>query len=294
MMPPLIRALRIKQWTKNAVVLAPLLFAFGDQTQSCGLGDIATALGAALLFCMVSSGVYLANDVRDAPQDRKHPRKKNRPIASGDLAPGTALVMSALLLIVGLSGAFLLAVPFGYTALGYVGLQAAYTYLLKQLALVDLFVIALGFVLRALGGAAAIQVPVSPWLLMCTMLLALFLALCKRRHEKSSTNSEETRSSLSGYSIVLLDQLIAITASATAICYSLYTLWPDTVEKFGTNRLGFTIPLVLYGLFRYLDLVYRQEQGDRPEQILLTDPPILITCALYGLSVLLILWQAHV
>jgi len=280
--------MRPKQWTKNAVVLAAFIFALGDRQQGVAISAIWTAIGAALLFCLASSAVYLFNDVRDLPQDRLHPKKKLRPIAAGELPVPVALGMSAILLIAALQGAWLVSRDLALVIGGYVALQIVYTLALKKVALVDIFMIAGGFVLRALAGAVAIRATISPWLLLCTLLLALFLALCKRRHEKVvlSDVAGATRESMGQYDERLLDQLIAIVSAATLVCYALYTLWPDTVQKFGTAKLGLTIPFVIFGLFRYLDIVYRHEKGDRPEQILLTDVPLLADLFLYGLTVL--------
>ncbi len=287
----LLRALRVTQWTKNAVVFAAFIFALGDPGQGITIAHIAWVLPAALLFCLVSSGIYLLNDVRDIEYDRKHPTKKRRPVASGELPIPTALLLSAVLLLAGLTGGWILSPPFFTALAAYAGLQVVYTFGLKQIALIDIFVIAGGFVLRALAGALVIEVTISPWLLLCALLLALFLGLCKRRHEKVVLNeiADTTRASMVQYDERLLDQLIAIVSAATIVSYALYTLWPDTVDKFGTTGLGFTIPFVIFGLFRYLDLVYRHEQGGRPEKILLTDKPLLINIALYGLTVLLVL-----
>lgn len=283
-----VRAMRPKQWTKNAVVLAAFVFALGDRQQGVAPSTIWKAIEAALLFCLASSAVYLFNDVRDLPQDRLHPKKRFRPIAAGELAVPAALGLSAALLGAGLAGAWLVSRDLALVIGGYVVLQLVYTLALKKIALVDIFVIAAGFVLRALAGAVAIRATISPWLLLCTLLLALFLALCKRRHEKVVLNdvAGATRESMGQYDERLLDQLIAIVSAATLVCYALYTLWPDTVQKFGTAKLGLTIPFVIFGLFRYLDIVYRHEKGDRPEQILLTDVPLLVDLALYGLTVL--------
>jgi 4-hydroxybenzoate polyprenyltransferase len=198
------------------------------------------------------------------------------------------------LLLFGLAGAWMIGRELFAVVAGYLALQMVYTYGLKAVVFLDLFIIAAGFVLRALAGAVAIHVTISPWLLLCTLLLALFLALCKRRHEKVVLNDIEgqTRPSLRQYDERLPDQLIAIVGAATVVCYALYTLWPDTVAKFGTHRLGFTIPFVLFGIFRYLDLVYRHEEGGRPEQTLLTDPPLLVNIALYGATVVALLLLA--
>ena len=164
-----------------------------------------------------------------------------------------------------------------------------YALWLKRIALGDVIVISLGFVLRALAGAVVIHVVISPWLLLCAMLLALFLGLCKRRHEKVNLEGLGTRVALDGYHEQLLDMLITMMGASTLVCYSIYTLWPDTIAKFGTPWLGATIPFVVFGLFRYMDIVYRQEKGDRPEQILLTDLPLMADVAFYGATVLGIL-----
>ena len=285
----LIRLLRAKQWTKNAVVFAAFVFALGDQHQNLAAWELWKVCLAALAFSLVSSAVYIFNDLRDAPQDRLHPLKRRRPIAAGEIASGPAVGVAAALLAMGLGGAWRLGTDLLAVVGAYLVLQAAYTLGLKRVALVDVVVIALGFVLRALAGAVVIHVVISPWLLLCTLFLALFLGLCKRRHEKVNLAGTGTRAALDGYDERLLDLLIAMMGAAALVCYSIYTLWPETVAKFGTPWLGATIPFVVFGLFRYMDLVYRQEQGDRPEQILLTDGPLLADVALYGATVLWLL-----
>lgn len=285
-----LRLARPRQWTKNAVVLAALLFAFGDPTQALETGAGLRALMAALLFCLISSGIYAVNDARDVRPDRRHPDKRNRPVAAGEVSVAGALAWGAFWILSGLAGAVALDPRFAAVAATYVLLQMAYTFLLKRWALVDVFVIAFGFVLRAMAGAVVLHVRISPWLLLCTLVLALFLALCKRRSEKTraleAAGEEPTRDTLDRYDRRLLDQLIAITGSATVICYALYTQWPDTVTKFGTARLGLTIPFVLFGCFRYLHLVYRDGHGEKPEQVLLTDLPLLATLGLYVAALL--------
>ncbi len=286
----ILRALRPKQWTKNAVVLAPFVFALGDAAQPVKFGHVWLAAAAAATFCLVSSGIYVLNDIKDAPLDRAHPQKRHRPIAAGAISPRQGMVLSGLCLITGLSLGYSLQTDLGYTLLAYVALQTAYIFGLKHIALLDLLMIASGFVLRAIAGAVAIPVVLSPWLLVCTFLLALFLALCKRRQEKvGQAGATDTRPSLLHYDRVVLDQLIAVIASATLVSYTIYTLAAETQEKFGSARLGFTIPFVVFGLFRYLDLVYRAEKGERPEEVLLTDPPLLLCVALFGATVLLLL-----
>lgn len=286
----LLRALRPRQWTKNAVVFAAFVFALGDAGQEIVVANFWVVLYAAVCFCLVSSGIYLINDVRDVEADRLHPQKRHRPVAAGTVpAPLAVSTGVALIAASGCLGAALhreLAVVLCV----YVVLQLAYTFFLKHLAMIDLLVIASGFVLRAIAGAVAIGATVSAWLLVCTFLLAVFLALCKRRQEYVQGDIAEagarTRKSLAHYDERLLDQFIAVVASATLVSYVIYTLSPETVEKFGSPRLGFTIPFVLYGLFRYLMLVYRHDLGERPEQVLLTDAPMLVNLALYGVVVL--------
>jgi len=290
---PVILALRPSQWTKNLVVLAAFFFAFGDRTREVPLMlvNLASVIPAAILFCLVSGGIYLLNDIRDIEADRHHPVKRRRPIASGAVSVPLAARVAAACLGGGLGGAVLLSRPFAAVLLAYVLMQVVYSFGLKQVALVDIMVIASGFVLRAIAGAVVLpDVTISPWLLLCTFLLALFLALCKRRHEKRlvTDGGNRHRPTLEKYDKRLLDLLIAITASSTLVSYSIYTLWPRTVEKFGTSTLGFTIPFVVFGIFRYLDLAYRHERGDRPERILLTDLPLLLDLALYGCAVLVI------
>ncbi len=289
-----ILALRPNQWTKNGVVLAAFFFAFWDNFNrgEAEVSDLLLGVPAFLLFCLASSSIYLINDVRDAEADRHHPLKKHRPIASGRVLKKEAVVASLLLMCGALVGAAFLARYYFYTMLAYIAVQVLYTFLLKRIALVDVMVIAGGFVLRATAGAVVLpDASASPWLLICTFLLALFLGLCKRRHEKLSVENDETqqRESLQKYDERLLDQLIAVTSGATIVSYAIYTFWPETVAKFGTHALGFTVPFVVFGIFRYLDLVYRHDKGDRPEKILLTDAPLLVSIALYGLSVLAIL-----
>ena len=285
----LARLLRVKQWTKNAVVFAAFVFALGDRNQNLDAWELWKVCLAALAFSLVSSAVYIFNDLRDAPQDRLHPVKRRRPIAAGEVAPGPAAGVAAVLLAIGLGGAWRLGVDLAAVLGAYLVLQVAYTLGLKRIPLVDVIVISVGFVLRALAGAVVIHVVISPWLLLCAMLLALFLGLCKRRHEKVNLAGQGTRAALDGYDERLLDMLISMMGAASLVCYSIYTLWPDTVAKFGTPWLGATIPFVVFGLFRYMDIVYRQDKGDRPEQILLTDVPLMLDVALYGVAVLWIL-----
>ena len=286
-LPAWFRLMRPEQWTKNGLVLAACFFAYWDPQQHLreqGLRPYAISAAAAALFCLVSSGVYALNDWRDRVADRLHPVKRNRPVASGEISSKTALALSAGLLAAGILGS-LFSPPLCAVLAAYAALQLLYTFRLKHVPLVDVFVIAAGFVLRAVAGAAVLAARISPWLLLCTFLLALFLALCKRRQEKVTRNENEQRRSVRAYSAQLLDSLISITAAATIVSYSLYTLSPDTTRRFGTPLLGLTIPLVLFGVFRYLHLVYTSHAGERPEQVLLTDKAIIATILLYGMLV---------
>ena len=287
----LVRAMRPSQWTKNGVVLAAYFFARWDPSQqgnAAGWGALVSALAAVAAFCAASSAVYLINDIHDREADRAHPQKRSRPLASGTLAVAPAVLAAAVLAAAGVAAGFAINAGLGETILAYLGLQALYTYGLRQVALVDAFIIAIGFVIRAVAGAVAIDVRISPWLLLCAFLLALFLALCKRRHEKVRSESDEalTREALDGYDARVLDQAIAVVSAATVVSYALYTLSEETVKRFDTNRLGLTIPFVLFGILRYLDLVYRKGGGERPERVLLTDRVLIVTILLYGLTAL--------
>jgi 4-hydroxybenzoate polyprenyltransferase len=291
----IVRALRPSQWTKNLVVFAALFFSIGDRIhgQVPGLAQFlpqaAKAAAAAALFSLASSGIYLFNDIIDAEADRRHPLKRFRPIAAGRVSIGLAWVLAIVLAVGASAASWLFPRPMTMVIVGYAVLQIVYTLGLKHVPLIDILVIAAGFVLRAIAGGVALRVTISPWLLLCTFLLALFLALCKRRHELVILGgTADQRPSLVRYDERLLDQLIAIVSAATVVCYSIYTLSPETVDKFKTTKVGLTIPFVVFGIFRYLDLVYRLEKGDRPEKVLLTDVPILVNLALYGVAVLLI------
>lgn len=288
MLPAHLVALRPHQWTKNGLVFAAFFFALGDQGQDVGLPEFWRVLMATALFCLASSAVYLVNDVRDRELDRKHPTKRFRPIAAGSVQVRTALLMSAVLCVGSLVAAWWLSPKYLAVLAGYLVMQVAYTLYLKKIPLVDVVVIATGFILRAVAGAVAINVVISSWLLVCTFLLAAFLGLSKRRHEKVvlADLKATTRPSLEKTSGKLLDRLIMVTAGLAALAYSLYTVAPDTVLKFGSRKLAFTIPFVLLGLWRYFHLVYRREEGGRPEKVLLTDPPMIAIVLLYGATLL--------
>lgn len=281
---------RPEQWTKNLVVLAALIFA----EQLYHWPSLVAAGGAFALFCLLSGAVYLINDLVDLERDRKHPVKSRRPLAAGELAPGLAMAAVVLFAGAGMFAGFALGVRFGLSACLYFALMTGYSFFLKNIVLVDVLTVAFGFVLRAVAGALAIEVAFSNWLLTCTMLLALFLALSKRRHELTLLAGEasEHRRILGEYSPYLLDQLIVVVAASALISYALYTQAPETLAKFGTDRLIWTLPFVLYGIFRYLYLVHRKEQGGSPTTVLLNDRPILVTVALWAASIVMLIYHS--
>jgi 4-hydroxybenzoate polyprenyltransferase len=285
----LIVSLRPDQWTKNLIVFAALIFA----VQLFDPAALALASAAFLIFCGLSGAVYLINDVSDREADRLHPLKKTRPIASGALSPGAALTWAAVLIVVGLAAAFALRPMFGVAAASYVTLVIWYSRALKHVVIVDVMSIAIGFVLRAVAGGLVIGVPISDWLLVCTILGALFLGLAKRRHELTLLAEGATghRRILEEYDPYLLDQMIAVVAAATLVAYIIYCASPDTAEKFGTQWLVLTTPFPIYGIFRYLYLVHRKHGGGSPSDLLLRDRPLLGCVALWGLAIVLIIYR---
>lgn len=230
----------------------------------------------------------------DIEGDRLHPRKRLRPIASGQLQLRGAVAVAVVLGLSCLAASFRLGELFGLTALAYLLLNLAYSFQLKEVVIVDALSVSLGFVLRAVAGGLAVRVQISDWLLVCTLLLALFLALAKRRHELTSLNDQarEHRKILAEYSPYLLDQMIQIVGASCVTAYAFYTLAPETHEKYQTNALAWTIPFVIYGVFRYLYLVHRKEQGGSPTEILITDRPLLLTVALWALTIVAIVYAA--
>jgi len=286
-MMPLLKSLRPAQWTKNFFVFAGIIFSL----KLFELPLLVNVIYAFGIFCALSSAVYLINDLRDIEGDRLHPTKKFRPIASGQVSLPLAVGLALVLLFIGLVAAFLLSQGFALVALVYVILMILYSFLLRDIVILDVFSIAAGFVLRAVAGVVVIGVELSPWLIICTILLALFIALGKRRHELITLSAAGAhRRILDEYSSQLLDQLISVAAGSTVMAYTLYTLWPETITKFSTNKLVYSVPFVLYGIFRYLYLIYKKDQGGRPEKILLTDLPLMIDLALWILALMLIVY----
>ena len=284
----LVRALRPRQWTKNLIVLAGLIF--GERLLDPGA--VIDALVAFVVFCALSGVVYLVNDIRDRDADRLHPTKSRRPIASGALPVPTAIVWAAVLATAGLATAFSLSPAFGGVGLAYVGLLVVYSTWLKHVVILDVLTLAMGFVLRTWGGAVAVDVAMSHWLLLLVLLGALFLALSKRRAELVGLAGEATqhRPSLAEYSPDLLDQMVNVVTASTLLAYALYTIDPQTVARFGTDRLVWTVPFPLYGIFRYLYLVHRRSEGGDPSEILLSDRPLLACVALWGLAVIVLVY----
>lgn len=287
-LPPLIRAMRPLQWSKNSLVFAALLF----DRRVFELGPLWHSLAAAAVFCGVSSAIYLVNDVRDVEQDRLHPRKQSRPVATGDVSPGQAVRVAALLLAASLAVAVGVRPEFALVIVAYVALMLAYSYGLKRLVILDVFAIASGFVLRAAGGAVAISVPISPWLYVCTALGALLIGFGKRRNElvMLEAGAGQHRANLEDYSLPMLDQIIAIVSAAVLISYSLYTFDASNVPD--SRAMMLTIPFVAYGLFRYLYLIYRRGEGGSPELLLLKDPGLITVIIGWVAASLAILYLA--
>ena len=281
-MIPLLRTMRPHEWIKNAFVLAALIFSKHvfdpDYFLRGGL--------AFVCFCLISGAVYLFNDIKDRENDRQHPQKRHRPIASGALRVPVAAGAAIILTLVALSGGFYLHPHFGIVLLIYAGQNVAYTLYLKHVVILDVMIIATGFLLRAIGGALAIQVAISSWFILCTMLLALFLGFVKRRQELLllEEGAGSHRRILEEYTPQFLDQVIAVVTSGSLVAYALYTMSPEVTEKLGTDHLNLTIPFVIYGMLRYLYLVYNKGRGGNPASTILGDLPLLIACALWLLT----------
>jgi len=284
----LLLSLRPEQWTKNLIVFAALIF--GQR-----LFDPAAAgrsLAAFFIFCALSGVVYLLNDVSDREADRLHPVKRHRPIPAGEVSASSALSVAAVLAVAALVAAFWLRPAFGWTAVAYLALFVGYSRVLKHVVILDVLTIAIGFVLRAAAGAVAISVPISQWLLVCTILLALFLGLSKRRHELTLLADSATghRKILEEYNPYLLDQMIGVVTASTLVAYIIYCTSPETTDKFGTANLVLTTPFPIYGIFRYLYLVHQRGAGS-PSEVLLTDRPLVACIALWGLAVIAIIYR---
>lgn len=285
----LLTSLRPAQWTKNLLVFAGLLF--GRRLfEPVAVGRAAAAFA---IFCVLSGVVYLINDVADRESDRRHPLKARRPVASGALPIPVAIGWAVALGGLGLACAFALGARFFAVAIAYLALLVFYSWPLKHIVIIDVLTISVGFVLRAVAGAVVVNVDISHWLLLCTILLALFISLAKRRHELVLLAGGATshRPILTEYSPYLLDQMIGVVTASTLMAYVLYTISAETQQKFGTQWLGLTIPFPLYGIFRYLYLVHRREGGGSPADLLLTDRPLLLCVACWVVAVVLIIYR---
>jgi len=284
----LLTSLRPEQWSKNLIVFAAALFG-GQLTNPAA---IAAAGATFVIFCALSGAVYLFNDVADRDADRRHPLKRDRPIASGALAPAVAMTVGAVLGLGAMAAAAAMHPLLAMAAGAYFALLLSYSFLLKHLVIIDALTIAGGFVLRAAAGAVAVAVPISHWLLVCTTLLALFLSFSKRRHELTllADGATDHRRILHEYSPYLLDQMISVVTASTLVAYAVYATSPETAQRLGTTRLGLTIPFVLYGIFRYLYLVHQKRAGGSPSALLVTDGPLLACVALWSLAVAVILY----
>ena len=279
----LVGSARPKQWTKNLLVFFALVFSFNEGWQLSAPVEatdaVAKSVLAFALFCALSSAIYIFNDLADIENDRQHPSKRHRPIASGQLPAPLARAVATVLLVVGIALSFLLEPLLGGVAAVYAALMLAYTYVLKNVVLLDVFSISAGFVLRAVAGAAALDVPISPWLYSCTGLGALLIALGKRRSElvTAGHSAEGQRKGLRHYSIELIDQFIAIVAPSTLLAYTLYTFTATNLPE--NHAMMLTIPFVVYGLFRYIYLMHEENRGENPEDLLVTDVPLIISNA---------------
>jgi 4-hydroxybenzoate polyprenyltransferase len=283
-----VQSLRPAQWAKNSFVLAPLVFGgllLDRQALLRGLLALAAV-------CCTASAVYLVNDLRDREEDRKHPLKRLRPLAAGTLPVPVAVLALVALAAIALALSWRLGAAFIGILGAYTALNLLYTFWFKHLVILDVMSISLGFVLRIEAGAQAMGVQVSRWLFLCTIFLALFLAFSKRRHELTllAGSASEQRKVLDHYSPAFLDQMINVVTASSVLAYALYAVAPETVEKYHTQNLIFTIPLVLYGIFRYLYLMYQREGERNPTEAILRDPPFLLNILLWGLAVVWIVY----
>ena len=283
----ILRSLRPQQWIKNFFIFAPVVFSRNFTDPSLVLRTAA----AFAAFCLVSSAHYIFNDLMDLEEDKLHPVKSKRPLASGRLKKGPAVAAMLVLGALGLGMAAWLNLPFFVLCLGYIVLQVLYSVRLKHVVILDIFVIAAGFVIRVVAGGLVIRVSISSWLLICTMLLSLFLAMGKRRHELVILEgaAPNHRPILKEYNTDFLDQMISVVTASTLVAYCLYTISEETVAKFGTRNMIFTVPFVLYGIFRYLYLIHLRSEGGSPEHLILKDKPLLADIFLWIAASIVIL-----
>jgi 4-hydroxybenzoate polyprenyltransferase len=276
--------LRVRQWSKNFLVYAALIFT----SNLFNTVDFLKTTAAFFLFCLAASSIYIMNDISDYKEDRLHSEKKTRPIASGAVQKDFAMALSAILMVISLAGSFILNAGFGIVIVVYLIINTLYTFKLKHVVILDVFILSAGYVLRAIAGAFVISVSISPWLIICTTLVTLFLALAKRRHELSLPDASKHRKILEEYSTPMLDQMINVVTASTVIAYSLYTFTSETAAKH--NYMMLTIPFVLYGIFRYLYLIHKRNLGGSPELVFLKDLPMIINVILYVMSAVIIVY----
>lgn len=284
----ILKSARPTQWLKNFIVFAAIIFA-GDILD---INKLLLTVYAFFIFCFLSSAMYILNDIVDCEKDIQHPVKKLRPIAAGQLSKNNALITFILLVLAGLSAAWFINFSIFLLAAGFILFNILYSTMLKHIVIVDVMAIALSFVIRAYAGAYAISVPASKWLLINTLLLALFLGFGKRRHELILLDQDASshRKILDKYSPYLLDQMIGVVTAAVVVMYMLYSFSPEVSSKLGTENLFITIPFVVYGIFRYLYLIHKEAKGGSPTSVLITDKPILATVILWILTVLMVLY----
>jgi len=291
-MRDIIKLLRVKQWIKNFFVFGPIIF-------SKHLFDIQyvnAALLAFLSFCLLSSTIYIINDIVDLDIDKLHPIKKNRPITSGRISVQVAIVIAGVLFLIVVYINIFLEHYFQLVSLSYFILNILYTFWFKHIVILDVFSIAGGFMLRVLGGAIVINVPASPWLIICTLFISLFLAFAKRRSEIITMEDKQnstTRKVLDDYDLKFLDIMLVITSSGMAISYSLYTVSERTIKELNTDNLIYTTIFVLYGIFRYLYLLLKKNIGEDTAQVLLKDTPMMINIFLWVITCIIILYRGY-
>lgn len=293
MLIQLIKTMRPRQWTKNLIIFIPLVFTLREYWKPFSREMyllLGTAVGAFVLFCIFSGIVYLVNDLVDIDKDRMHPIKRNRPLASGALKRSQAIAAVVVLLAIALPLAFSLDLWFGAIALVYIAINLLYSFVLKNIVIIDVFTVAMGFVLRAIAGAFAIHVPASPWLYVCTILLSLFISFAKRRHELVILEGDATnhRTILKEYTPVVLDEMISVTTATFVMAYSLYTFSAENLPK--NRSMMLTIPFALYVVFRLLYLVHVKNEGGSPEEMILKDRPLFVALVLWGLIIVGILY----
>ncbi len=282
-----IRLLRPRQWLKNVFIFAGLIFS----RNFLHLESVEKTIFAFIVFSLLSSSAYILNDIIDYKEDQKHPYKSKRPIASGKISRAPAALVAAVLLFLSLAGGYFLSTGLFFVCLTYGMLMLFYSAVVKRVVILDVLFVAFGYVLRAIAGAVVIEVEISSWLLLCTLLIALFLAVAKRRTEILLLGEDASRHRriLSQYSLPLLNQMIGVVTAACIVAYCLYTLSPETVAKFGTKNLIFTAPFVIYGIFRYLYIAYQKLQTDIPERVLFNDLPLQVCLLAWIVSCVLII-----